>query len=180
MLAPSRGRGGDVVSDVLWVVLCLVLCRELREVPEAVRPDEGGRAQGPRTGPAKPVDCGLRMGGLCPHPEQRAPLWVPLWDGGQAPQPPVRPGGPFLQGGPPSGGSWGSRQVPPQQMKALVSRSRKHFPFPPPPPSPRSVALLIRGSLWKERFHPPPHAPRPPGRGHPLLSSQQLHTPLLL
>lgn len=61
------------------------------------------------------------------------------WSGSPTPS---AAGGPFLQGGPPSGGSWGSRQVPPQQMKALVSRSRKHSPFPPPTPKSQ-----IRGPL---------------------------------
>lgn len=161
VLAPSRVRGR--VSGVPRVVLC----GDLGKVPALSGLVEGFmlRAPGPPRGA-----CGLRSGDgwACPRPEQRAALGVPLCDGDQAPDPQCS------GGNLPSGGPCGSRQMPPQQLKAPVKAEAGSTP------SPKSMGLLIGESLWKERVRPPGPLHRDhQGEGHPLLGSQQFHTPLL-
>lgn len=64
--------------------------------------------------------------------------------------------GPSLRGGPSRWGSWGSRQVPPQQMKALVSRSRKHPSFPPHPQVPYPWLSWSEGPSGRKVSPPAP------------------------
>lgn len=125
---------------------CAWSCAENREVPEAVWPDSGGRAQGPRTSPAEPVDCGLRMVGSAPtlsrehHSGCRCGMVVRL------PDPHCDRGGlPW------AGGAVLGLQADPTPADECPCPQKQEAP----PPQVLNPWPSWSESLWKERFHPP-------------------------